>query len=153
MGEDELTGRAGYYRAVCHALLCALAVLVVLVTGARAEPPGDVAAAAEPPVRQLEAFRQGDWDTAYAFASSEIRRLFDRAAFERMVKTGYPEIADSLSARVADRQATPDGHVFVLLKIVGGNGRRVEALYDMVWEAGAWRINGVMARPDPGEDA
>jgi hypothetical protein len=34
--------------------------------------------------------------------------------------------------------------------IVGANDNAIEAVYDMVWERGRFRINGVMARPDPG---
>ena len=70
-----------------------------------------------------------------------------------MVKTGYPEIADSMRARLVEQRLAPSGHVFLLLKIRGANGQQVEALYEMVWESGAWKINSVVARPDPGEEA
>ena len=118
-----------------------------------AQPTPDPEHAADPVLRQLEAFRHDDYDLAYTFASTEIHSLFDRPAFERMVKTGYPEIADSARARLVERRAAPDGHVFLLLKIRGTNGRQIEAIYEMVWEAGTWKINGVVARPDPGEEA
>jgi hypothetical protein len=39
------------------------------------------------------------------------------------------------------------------MKIRGANGQQVEALYDMVREEGTWKINGVVAKPDPGEEA
>lgn len=126
---------------------------LLLVVAATAHAHSDENAAADPVLRQLEAFRRNDYDTAYTFASAEIHRLFDRAAFERMVKSGYPEIADSVRAHVARAERTPDGHVYLLVKIRGANGQQVEALYDMVREAGAWRINGVVAKPDPGEEA
>ena len=118
-----------------------------------AQPVADADAASEPVLRQLEAFQRNDYDTAYTFASTEIHSLFDRSVFEQMVKTGYPEIAESARARIVERRVAPDGHVFLLLKILGVNGRHVEALYEMVWEAGAWKINGVVARPDAGEEA
>lgn len=130
-----------------------LLVPLLLLVVATAHAQSDEKAAAEPVLRQLEAFRLNDYDTAYTFASAEIHRLFDRNAFERMVKSGYPEIADSIRAHVARAQRTPDGHVYLLMKIRGANGQHVEALYDMVLEAGAWRINGVVAKPDPGEEA
>ena len=47
---------------------------------------------------QLAAFRRNDFDTADTFASSMIRAMFDRQDFERMVRTGYPEIARSAAA-------------------------------------------------------
>jgi hypothetical protein len=126
-------------------------VLTLVAPAARAQP--DEKAAADPVLRQLDAFRRNDFDTAYTFASAEIQRLFDRPAFERMVKSGYPEIADSVRAHVASTRIAPDGHLYLLVKIRGANGQHVEALYDMVREAGVWKINGVVAKPDPGEEA
>lgn len=135
-----------------YAPFVALVLAATLVTPAlHAQTPEDRDRASEPVLRQLEAFRRGDYDLAYTFASTEIQSLFDRPAFERMVKTGYPEIADSTRGRVVERRVAPHGHVHLLLKIRGANGRHVEALYDMVWEADMWKINGVVARPDPGE--
>jgi hypothetical protein len=87
-------------------------------------------------LRQLDAFRRDDYDTAYTFASAEIDRLFDRRAFEQMVKTGYPEIATSVRAHVASTRTAPNGTVYLVIRI-----------------RGAWKINGVVAQPDPGEAA
>jgi outer membrane lipoprotein-sorting protein len=56
--------------------------------------------AAEPVVKQLEAFRRGDFDTAFTFASGMIQAQFDRQAFETMVRGGYPVIARSTFAAV-----------------------------------------------------
>jgi len=128
------------------------ALLLLLAGTAQAQSP-DTKAAADPVLRQLDAFRRGDYNTAYGFASAEIQGMFDRGAFERMVRGGYPEIADSVRAHVATARIADDGHVYLLLKIRGANGRQIEALYDMVREAGVWKINGGVAKPDPGEDA
>ncbi len=106
--------------------------------------------AAEPVMKQLEAFRRGDFDTAYTFASSDIRQQFDRPAFEHMVKNGYPEIARSTFATVAGSTVAPNGHVYLQIKIRGANGNSIEALYELVLENGQWKINGVSAKPDPG---
>jgi ABC-type transporter MlaC component len=129
-----------------------LLVVALALAPAHAQPSLE-GTAAEPIFSQLEAFRRNDYDAAYAFASAEIRHLFDRGAFEQMVKRGYPEIAESTRAHVADTQIAPDGHVYIRLKIRGANGRHVEAVYEMVREAGGWKINGVVARPDAGEEA
>jgi hypothetical protein len=131
----------------------ALLFLVLATLPARACAQGDEKAAAEPVLRQLEAFRRNDYDAAYSFASAEIRRMFDRAAFERMVKSGYPEIANSVRATVIATRVGPDGHVYLVIKIRGANGQPVQAIYDMVREGGIWKINGVVAQPDPGEEA
>lgn len=136
-----------------HARVLIAVLVCVLVVAPDVHAQADEKAAAEPVLRQLEAFRRNDYDTAYTFASAQIRQLFDRAAFERMVKSGYPEIADSLRATVIATRVGPDGHVYLVIKIRGANGQPVEAIYDMIQEDGSWKINGVVAKPDPGEEA
>ncbi len=106
--------------------------------------------AAEPVMKQLEAFRRDDFDAAYTFASAEIKQQFNRQDFEQMVKTGYPEIARSTFATVAGSVVAPNGHVYLSVKIRGSNGNSVEALYEVVLENGQWKINGVSSKPDPG---
>jgi hypothetical protein len=109
----------------------------------RTDPKG----AAEPVVKQLEAFRRDDFDAAFTFASGMIRAQFDRAAFETMVRRGYPEIARSTFAAVTKTELDSPGLAYVTVKIRGANGQAVEALYELIWEDG-WRINGVVTRPD-----
>ena len=131
--------------------LAAVFAASLLATGTMLAQPGpDPKGAVEPVLKQLEALRRDDYDTAYTFASASIQEMFDRAAFERMVKGGYPEIARSSSAHVVESRVGPDGHVYLRLKIRGSNGNSIEAVYDLVWEGGRFRINGVVAKPDPG---
>jgi hypothetical protein len=108
----------------------------------------DLSAAVDTVLAQLEAFRRDDYDTAYTFASKTIRQMFDRRGFERMVKTGYPEIARSRSAIIESAAVTSDGRAYLILKIRGANGNRIEAIYEMVWESDRWKIGGVVSRPD-----
>lgn len=129
--------------------LAGVAVLGIAIP-ARAQSATDATEAADSILQQLEAFRRDDYDGAYVFASAEIRQLFDRAAFEQMVRSGYPEIARSASASVARVDVAQDGHVHIRMKVKGTNGNNVEALYDMVREGAGWRVNGVVTRPDPG---
>jgi hypothetical protein len=103
--------------------------------------------AAEPVVKQLEAFRRNDFDTALTFASGMIKAQFDRQAFEAMVRRGYPEIARSTFATVTRTELESPGLAYVTVKIRGANGQAIEAMYEMIWEDG-WRINGVATRPD-----
>jgi hypothetical protein len=110
----------------------------------------DAKAPADSLMAQLEAFRRDDYDAAFTFASEAIQKMFDRQAFEQMVRAGYPEIARSADAHVAESRSGPDGHVYLRVKVRGANGNHVEALYDMVWEGGQWRIDGVVAKRDPG---
>jgi len=131
-------------------LVLGLLLCLAPLADSAGEPAVAVAAATEPVLKQLEAFRRGDFDTAYTFASESIHQQFDRAAFERMVTGGYPEIARSVFAVVAQGELAPNGKVYLVLKIRGANGMSVEAVYELVDEAGAWKINGVIARPDSG---
>ncbi|HTK93727.1 MAG TPA: DUF4864 domain-containing protein [Verrucomicrobiae bacterium] len=134
------------------------ALLTVALTPrvALAQSPGPpdskvaIQAAAEPVMRQLEAFRRHDFDTAYGFASLEIQQRFDRVHFEEMVRGGYPEIARSVFAVVAEGERAANGNVYLVLKIRGANGLSIEAVYEMVSEPSGWRINGVVTKPDPG---
>ena len=130
--------------------LC-LVLAVLAATSVASALQADIAkAAAEPIMRQLEAFRQNDYDAAYVFASAEIKQMFDRPAFERMVKGGYPEIARSTFAIISRTEVRPDGHVNILVRVNGANGLGIEALYEMVRESDGWKVNGVATRPDPG---
>ena len=129
-------------------LLALLLVLVASPAWAQTVKPAPKEAT-EPIMQQLAAFRRGDFDTAYTFASTEIRDQFDRPAFEQMVRGGYPEIAESTFAAVVSSAIAPDGHAYIAVKVRGANGNSIEAFYDLVLESGQWKINGVASKPDP----
>ena len=137
-------------RSILPALVSAVALVVCDAAVAPAQTE-DVAirAATDLVMRQLEAFRRDDFEAAYALASREIRKLFDRGAFERMVRNGYPEIAQSAAADVEASRQTSDGQVYLRLRIRGANGRSVEAVYEMVREGRDWKVNSVIARAAP----
>ena len=131
--------------------MAAVSVASYLATGTLlAQTSPDARQAVEPVLKQLEALRRDDYETAYTFASASIQEMFDRAAFERMVRGGYPEIARSSSAHVVESRLGLDGHVYLRLKIRGSNGNNIEAVYDVIREGGRFRINGVVVKPDPG---
>jgi hypothetical protein len=132
----------------------AISVALVLLVGAHdSAAPDDEARAAERVVmRQLQAFREDDYDRAYTFAATVIQQAFDRAAFERMVRIGYPEIARSAHAVVTKHETTVDDRRYITLRILGTNGIRIVAIYELVREGTDWRISGVVTRPD-GETA
>ena len=129
--------------------LIGILALVLWAGVAAAQGEKDAKAAADPVVKQLEAFRRDDYDTAYTFASEEIRTQFDRRGFETMVRRGYPEIASSTFALVTKTELRSEGLAYVTIKIRGTNGQAVEELYELVWQNG-WKINGVATRPDAG---
>ena len=131
-----------------------LAVLLLgWLAGAGAQNDTDVEAAGRSVMQQLEAFRRDDFDAAFGFASAEIHELFDRPRFEAMVRGGYPEIASSAAAIIDGSQRGPGGRLYLMVRVRGTNGQRIEAVYEMVPENGQWRINGVVTRPDSGEKA
>jgi len=126
--------------------LGALLLCVAAGGSVAAQPTAAPHPAIQTVMRQLDAFRQGDYDTAYSFASQTIRDLFDRATFERMVSSGYPEIARSLSAIVQSAEDAPNGNVYLFVTVHGANGKNVEAVYEMVQEDGRWKINAVVTK-------
>ena len=125
--------------------------LVAAGSAARAADADEaIRAATRVVMAQLDAFRRDDFTTAYGFASPMIQQIFDRERFEAMVRGGYPEIARSASAVVSRAELAPDDTVYLTLRIQGANGHTVEATYELVREAGTWRINGVVTRAAPG---
>jgi Domain of unknown function (DUF4864) len=128
-------------------------ILLARAASAAAQADPDAGAAGQIVMQQLDAFRRDDFDTAFGFASAEIHELFDRPRFEAMVRTGYPEIARSVSAVIDGSEHGPGGRLYLLVRVRGANGRRVRAVYEMLLEDGQWRINGVVARPDATEKA
>ncbi len=157
LGRSSLRRTNTYASVVASSPPCSWTILVALVallSGAgvalaqTAKPAPKQAT--EPVIKQLEAFRLGDFDTAYTFASSEIKEQFSRPAFEQMVKAGYPEIAHSTFATIVASAVALNGHAYLSVKIRGANGNSIEAFYGLVLESGQWKINGVTAKPDLG---
>jgi hypothetical protein len=66
-----------------------------------------------------------------------------------MVKTSYPEIASYSQAELGRAEVRSGGSMHLHLTIRGSNGHRVAALYQMVWERGAWKVQGVVTGAAP----
>jgi Domain of unknown function (DUF4864) len=136
----------GAARALGRWLAAPGAVLLVLA-GAGAQPADQGAAMARVVLEQLAAFRRDDWASAYAFASSGIQAQFGPEAFRAMVTQGYAPIARSRAATVGRVEAVGAQRGLVEVRVEGENGETIDALYELVEEQGAWRVNGVLARP------
>jgi putative lipoic acid-binding regulatory protein len=134
---------------VRHPRLLALAVVLAVAAVAAAADRAAHGAAGAVALRHIEALRAHDFAAAYALASAEMRRTFSRGEFEWMVKRAHPEVADSTFASVV-RTHESGGYVYVTVKVVGRNGEAVEALYEMVYESGSWRVNALSSREDDG---
>jgi hypothetical protein len=96
---------------------------------------------------QLAAFRRDDWSAAYGYASSAIQAQFSPESFRQMVIGGYAAIARSLQGTVLRAEALDTRRGLVEIRVDGVDGETVDALYELVEEFGAWRINGVVTRP------
>jgi hypothetical protein len=120
---------------------------LIIAAGAGAQPADQGAAMARTVLDQLAAFRRGDWTAAYAYASSAIQAQFGPEAFRAMVTRGYAPIARSASATVGRVEALDGQRGLVEVRVEGENGETIDALYELVEEQGAWRVNGVLARP------
>ena len=130
-------------------LLLLFTVLLASTTTVRAQEPSSSNGAADLVLRQIAALRAYDFAEAYAFASTELRRHFTPGEFEWMIKRAHPEVASSAYAFVV-RTHEAEGFTYVTVKVQGRNGENVEALYEMVRERGAWKVNALSTRRDDG---
>ncbi|AGY60202.1 DUF4864 domain-containing protein [Gloeobacter kilaueensis] len=99
---------------------------------------------------QLAAFRSGNYQKAYTYASVGIRRRFAAAAFAEMVRSAYPAIARSRTAQfgaILDDSEQAVAHV-----LVEGTGDRVLYVYLLVRERGLWKIESVIEAQKPSLD-
>ncbi|SRR5258706_15671745 len=140
-------------RTLSAVLLAAVLATLPLAAPAAAQLDPDAAEAGRVVMQQLDAFRRDDFQAAFTFASRTIHDLFDAARFETMVRGSYPEIARSVRANIDGSKRGDAGELYLFLHVHGENGRAIEAVYEMIKENGAWRINGVVSRPDSSEKA
>jgi hypothetical protein len=103
--------------------------------------------------RQIEAFRRGDDEAAFVFASPDLRTMFGNAAtFMRMVRQGYQPVYHPRSFAFGDFDVDDDGPVQELA-VIGPDGEPRLAIYHMERQPdGSWRISGceLLDRPQPG---
>ncbi len=125
----------------------------VLSTGiARAQADADGSAIQTVISNQIAAFRSGDGDLAYSFASPGIRRMFPSVdVFMRMVEQGYEPVFRPRSFSFLDQQVG-DGRAIQTVDVVGPDGSAWIAMYTLERQPdGTWKITG--CRLDPGVGA
>lgn len=94
--------------------------------------------------RQMLAFNQDDYPTAYTFASESIRRRFSKERFETMVKSGYPQIAKSHLVSFGEITLSGDKQAAVAtVHVTGKDHVTVIARYQLLLEENGWKIGGV----------
>jgi hypothetical protein len=99
------------------------------------------------PIRaQLQAFAKGDYQAAMKYQSQNLRQFFPTVAqFRQMIITGYPEFAHYKSVKFEDVRADQKGeHAAVQVTLTGQDGVTINALYRMVREGIAYKVEGVM---------
>lgn len=135
--------------------------LLVLVLGlglmapiARAEiqlDTGDGSAIRAVIERQIEAFRQDDSDSAFAFAAPSIRAMFgDAQSFMDMVRKSYQPVYRPSDIEFGELSIK--GEIIAQqVHVIGQDGKPRTALYVMERQKdGSWAIAGCMLVDEPG---
>jgi hypothetical protein len=92
---------------------------------------------------QITALMADDFDTAFSYASPNIKRLFGTPErFGQMVREGYPMIYRPAEVTMLGQQ-TLSGRVVQRVMIRDQNGRLHMLGYQMIETDAGWQINGV----------
>ena len=93
--------------------------------------------------QQMDAFRRDDGQSAFSFASPDIRRMFQTPeTFMSMVRQGYAPVYRPREVEFRD-VIERDGEVVQRVYVVGPDGVPVIALYIMERQSnGVWKIAG-----------
>jgi hypothetical protein len=131
-------------------VLALLSALVAFVAWDAMKPP-DSEGIRLAITAQLEAFREDDYDAAFAIAAPGIQAKYQNSeAFTNMVALAYPQAYRPRKVAFLDLVET-DGLLLQQVLLTGPDGLEVLALYDMVKIDGVWRINGCMLAMQPGQ--
>ncbi len=92
---------------------------------------------------QIEAFRAGDFATAFTFASPNIQGMFRTPDnFGTMVATGYPMVVDPAQVEMQDLR-TVGGALWQRVRITDQRGQAFLLDYQMIEGPEGWLINAV----------
>ena len=100
---------------------------------------------------QIAAFRAGDGDRAYSFASPEIKSMFrSPGVFMKMVEQGYEPVFRPRSFSFLDQRLRDDEAVQIV-DLVGPDGSPWIAMYTLERQSdGSWKITGCSLKPGVG---
>ncbi|WP_417683862.1 DUF4864 domain-containing protein [Roseibium sp.] len=100
---------------------------------------------------QMQAFRSGNADQAFSFASGDLKRRFQTpSVFMEMVKQGYQPVYRPKSVTFGSLRDTKSGPVQEVY-VVGPKGNTWLALYSFEQQAdGTWLISGCYLTKSPG---
>jgi hypothetical protein len=92
---------------------------------------------------QIDAFLTDDFETAFTYASPNIKRLFGTSErFGMMVRQGYPMVWRPGAVRYLELEEKGGG-LFQKVLITDGQGVPHLLEYQMIETADGWQINGV----------
>lgn len=92
---------------------------------------------------QMEAFRTGDVDRAFTYASPTIRDLFQTPEnFGAMVRNGYPMVWRPSEVQYLDLREI-DGALWQAVQVTDTQGRVHYLGYQMIQTENGWKINAV----------
>ena len=96
---------------------------------------------------QLAALKVDDYEKAYEFASTQIKKQFPLTLFAEMVKRGYPALAGHARAEPGLVYDNREGRAGVVISVYDERDMQVDYRYLLALEDGAWRIDGVVLEP------
>ncbi|WP_166416497.1 DUF4864 domain-containing protein [Cochlodiniinecator piscidefendens] len=92
---------------------------------------------------QIDAFQRDDFSSAYGFASSGVRRIFENPRqFGQMVQNGYPMVYRPSAVEVLDSRHE-GAAVIQVVRIEDQAGQVHFLAYEMIEINNDWKINGV----------
>jgi hypothetical protein len=100
--------------------------------------------------RQFDAFLADDVDTAFSFASPNIKGIFGTPErFGLMVKNGYPMVWRPADVQFLELREVA-GNLWQRVMVTDQAGRTHLLDYQMIRTAEGWQINGVQILPQAG---
>ncbi|MCF3936655.1 DUF4864 domain-containing protein [Acuticoccus sp. M5D2P5] len=104
---------------------------------------------------QLNAFRAGDFDGAYALAAPKLKQMFPTSErFIRMVRRGYAPVMDATSPVFLRSKAIDERSFAQEVGFTDASGQAWTALYTLARQpSGEWRITGCYLRKADGQNA
>lgn len=134
-------------------LLVLLTGMIGLATASHAENFGeaDIAAFRKVIESQIKAFRSGDAESAYEFASPEIKAVFPTPEmFMAMVRQGYGPVYRAENYTFEDVSVV-EGQIIQPVRILQDEAAPIIAMYVMERQPdGAWKIGGCILLRESG---
>lgn len=131
--------------------LVVLTGLLINIPACRAQEPDALKSIIS---RQIEAFRKNDGETAFGFASLQLRAIFQSPdRFMEMVRRQYAPVYRPEEFRFGPTSFETAGRPVQIVDIVDQQGRAWRAVYSFEQHPdGTWRIAAVQLEKVPGSN-